>query len=109
MHDLLYAYFISDEDIDIQKLRNSLQKDLPTYMIPQHFLRLNEWPYNSNGKINKKALPLAETTETKAKDKPAEEDKPAKAKKPAARKPRAKKEAPAEDKPADTVSESKGE
>jgi len=65
MHDLLYAYFISDEDIDINKLRNSLQKDLPAYMIPQHFLRLSKWPYNSNGKIDKKALPLAEANETK--------------------------------------------
>ena len=34
---------------------------------------------------------------------------PAKAKKPSTRKPRAKKEAPSEDKPADTVSEVKGE
>ena len=62
MHDLLYAYFISDEDIDIEKLRNSLRKDLPTYMIPQYFMKLAKWPYNSNGKIDKKALPLPDTT-----------------------------------------------
>jgi len=62
MHDLLYAYFISDEDVDIENLRKSLQKVLPSYMIPQYFIKLSKWPYNSNGKIDKKALPLPETT-----------------------------------------------
>ena len=65
MHDLLFAYFISDEDINIENLKKILQKDLPSYMIPQYFLKLSKWPYNSNGKIDKKALPLPETTVAK--------------------------------------------
>ena len=56
-HDLLCAYYIKSEKIDIEKLRKFLQKDLPSYMVPQYFIELEKWPYNHNGKIDKKALP----------------------------------------------------
>ena len=65
MHDILYAYYISEAEIDIEKLKSHLNKTLPTYMIPQYFVRFEKWPYNSNGKIDKKALPLLEETFTK--------------------------------------------
>lgn len=60
MHDLLCAYYQSSEAIDISKLRVLLHKDLPSYMIPQYFIKVKEWPYNHNGKIDIKALPTPE-------------------------------------------------
>lgn len=59
-HDLLCAYYIKTASVDISKLRNALQKDLPSYMIPQYFIEVKEWPYNHNGKIDKKSLPEPE-------------------------------------------------
>ncbi|ADY55191.1 amino acid adenylation domain protein [Syntrophobotulus glycolicus DSM 8271] len=38
-------------------LKEHLAKSLPTYMIPAHFLILDRFPLNSNGKLDRKALP----------------------------------------------------
>ena len=58
MHDLLCAYYIAaNAKIDIKELRNTLQKKLPSYMIPQYFIEVKEWPYNHNGKIDRTKLP----------------------------------------------------
>lgn len=53
----LCAYIVSSEEIGSQLLREHLQKELPTYMIPSHFIWLDKMPLTSNGKINRKALP----------------------------------------------------
>ncbi|TQF71316.1 non-ribosomal peptide synthetase [Pseudoalteromonas luteoviolacea] len=39
------------------QLRKVLQQSLPDYMIPTHFVVINEWPTTPSGKINRKALP----------------------------------------------------
>jgi amino acid adenylation domain-containing protein len=43
-----------------QQIRNFLQQKLPGYMIPTHFVALNEFPLTANGKINKQSLPPPE-------------------------------------------------
>lgn len=55
---LLCAYFVSEIDIDVNDLKNFLMKFLPKYMIPKHFIRINEIPLTVNGKIDKSLLPL---------------------------------------------------
>lgn len=54
----LCAYYISNGEVDVSALRNYLAEELPTYMVPNYFVKMERFPYTPNGKINKKALPL---------------------------------------------------
>lgn len=56
----LAAYLIAHEGADIRHLRESLSHSLPVYMIPSFLISLQEFPLNSNGKLDKKALPRPE-------------------------------------------------
>jgi len=58
----LAAYLKADPSVprDIPALRKSLLRKLPSYMIPNHFVFLDEMPLNLNGKVDKKALPPVE-------------------------------------------------
>jgi fengycin family lipopeptide synthetase D len=53
----LCAYIVSGEELGIPELREYLAKDLPDYMIPAYFMRLDEMPLSLSGKIDRKALP----------------------------------------------------
>ena len=55
--DNLIAYYTTNHDCDIQLLENALKNELPDYMIPSFFIKLDNIPLNKNGKINKNALP----------------------------------------------------
>jgi tyrocidine synthetase-3 len=56
----LIAYYVAESEIEMQELRESLKKKLPSYMIPAFFVWLEKMPLTSNGKINRKALPQPE-------------------------------------------------
>lgn len=51
------SYYISGKEFSVKELREYLSKELPDYMIPAYFIRLEKIPLTSNGKIDKKALP----------------------------------------------------
>ena len=53
----LCAYHLGDTDIDIYELREKLKDHVPYYMIPSFFIRLDEFPKNANGKMDRRALP----------------------------------------------------
>ena len=57
-HEFLCAYYVSDKSIASSNIRTILQKTLPDYMVPQHFIKLQKLPYTPNGKVDKKALPM---------------------------------------------------
>jgi amino acid adenylation domain-containing protein len=54
----LCAYYSSDYHLNNSDLRAELQKRLPEYMIPSYFIKLDEFPTNTNGKIDRKKLPI---------------------------------------------------
>ena len=62
----LCAYVVADEtpaDARLwrEQLRTALKVDLPDYMVPSHWLLLDALPLTSNGKLDRKALPLPAT------------------------------------------------
>lgn len=57
----LCVYFVSDRDITLSELREHLSGELPDYMMPAYFVRMERLPLTSNGKMDRKALPEPET------------------------------------------------
>ena len=53
----LCAYIVQDIPTTISELREYLLKELPEYMIPSYFIRLDRLPLTPNGKVDRKALP----------------------------------------------------
>ncbi|MED1913794.1 non-ribosomal peptide synthase/polyketide synthase [Bacillus thuringiensis] len=53
----LCAYFVADKELTVNELRAALIPLLPAYMIPAHFVQLDQMPLTPNGKIDRKALP----------------------------------------------------
>ncbi len=53
----LVAYVVSDKTPDETGLRSALARDLPEFMLPQHFVRLEAFPLTPNKKVDRKALP----------------------------------------------------
>ncbi|NOQ27295.1 MAG: amino acid adenylation domain-containing protein, partial [Bacteroidales bacterium] len=56
----LCAYLVTEEDFNEEEIRTYLSASLPDYMIPSYFVELEKVPLNSNGKVNRKALPSPE-------------------------------------------------
>ncbi|MGG1220850.1 non-ribosomal peptide synthetase [Priestia endophytica] len=54
------AYFIAKQTIDQRTLRSSLSERLPSYMIPRHFIQMEQFPLNLSGKLDIQALPKPE-------------------------------------------------
>ena len=57
---VLVAYFVATDppdDID-NELRALIRTDLPEYMMPARFIRLDSLPQTANGKVDRKALPM---------------------------------------------------
>ena len=56
-HDQLVAYYVSDSEIDRQQWTEHLSTELPNYMIPSRFIRIDALPLTDHGKIKYSALP----------------------------------------------------
>ncbi|HEY8099335.1 MAG TPA: amino acid adenylation domain-containing protein [Burkholderiaceae bacterium] len=60
---MLVAYVAAASDpLDLDQLRTALQRSLPKYMIPAHFVMLDKLPINTNGKLDRAALPMLDMT-----------------------------------------------
>jgi tyrocidine synthetase-3 len=53
----LVAYIVAKEELAAAAIRSSLSGLLPAYMIPTHFVQMDELPLTSNGKVDRKRLP----------------------------------------------------
>ena len=54
----IVGYYRADKAIDELVLKAFLKKSLPDYMVPGHFMALDEFPKTSSSKKDRKALPL---------------------------------------------------
>lgn len=52
----IIAYFTSDEQIYTGELKEFLAERIPSYMLPAHYIQVEEIPKTNNDKIDKKAL-----------------------------------------------------
>lgn len=57
-----YIVLRKEGNLSINTLRSFLKKELPLNMIPNHFIFMEEFPLSPSGKIDRKALPLPNTT-----------------------------------------------
>lgn len=55
----LAAYLVMEDgkDMTIAELREHILQELPDYMIPSYFIKLDTMPLTSNGKVDRKLLP----------------------------------------------------
>ena len=54
---LIIAYIVSKQNFSVDELKDHLKKYLPEYMVPNHFVELDQIPLLSNGKADRKSLP----------------------------------------------------
>src|SRR5205809_2420695 len=54
----LIAYVVPRRPLSSSDLRDSLKQRMPEYMVPSVFVLMEELPLTSNGKIDRKALPI---------------------------------------------------
>ncbi|WP_257142704.1 condensation domain-containing protein [Bacillus cereus] len=61
----LCAYIVWKKESEPEKIRRKLAQTLPEYMIPVHFMTIDELPLTPNGKMSEQLLPIPEKeTET---------------------------------------------
>ncbi|MDU9393633.1 non-ribosomal peptide synthase/polyketide synthase [Pseudomonas sp. zfem002] len=60
----LAAYLVPRSAIDVDQLKASLKANLPDYMVPTHFVVLDAMPLTPNGKLDRKALPQPDATQS---------------------------------------------
>jgi amino acid adenylation domain-containing protein len=56
----IIAYVVANGSIDIRQVQRHLQTLLPEYMCPSAIIPLGEFPLTSNGKLDRRRLPLPE-------------------------------------------------
>lgn len=53
----LVAYYVSEKLLTAAELRAHLARELPDYMLPSYYIRLDRLPLTPNGKVDRKVLP----------------------------------------------------
>lgn len=56
----IVAYYVAQEDISEAELREFDRENLPAYMRPNHYLKMEAFPLTPNGKVDSSALPNPE-------------------------------------------------
>ncbi|PTX61364.1 natural product biosynthesis luciferase-like monooxygenase protein [Kordia periserrulae] len=66
--DTLALYIKADKALETEYIKDYLRVQLPTYMIPQHIIFVDEFKYTPNGKIDPKQLPTPTTDSVQTKN-----------------------------------------
>jgi amino acid adenylation domain-containing protein len=59
-HQYLVAYYVAETPLNDSAILDELSRHLPDYMIPAVLVHLTKLPLNTNGKLDRKALPQPE-------------------------------------------------
>lgn len=54
----LYAYYITNRDVEAYHIYSHLVNRLPRYMVPVYYLKMDSFPLSFSGKLDKKRLPI---------------------------------------------------
>lgn len=54
----IWAYYLAQSTRDVDAMKARLAEVLPAYMIPLHLIWIDKFPVTSNGKVDRKKLPL---------------------------------------------------
>ena len=55
-NEMIVCYYESVQEISVANFRKNLMKQMPAYMIPTKYIRVDEMPRNPNGKIDRNML-----------------------------------------------------
>lgn len=58
----LCAYFVAEREYAVKELRQLLGLALPSYMMPSYFVQIPQMPLTANGKLDRRALPLPDSS-----------------------------------------------
>ena len=53
----LVAYYVSEDEVPSDQLTQHVSEQLPAFMLPSRFIRIDEVPLSENGKVDTNALP----------------------------------------------------
>ncbi|WP_345724687.1 amino acid adenylation domain-containing protein [Herpetosiphon gulosus] len=56
-HEQLVAYVVADQHFEPAELQQQLRQQLPVYMLPRSYQRLDALPLTANGKLDRRRLP----------------------------------------------------
>jgi D-alanine--poly(phosphoribitol) ligase subunit 1 len=54
---LIVAYVVGKKELELSELENYLKRQLPSYMVPNRFEKIDQIPLSPSGKADRKALP----------------------------------------------------
>ena len=54
----LCGYYVAKNKIDPEVIKDYLRTRLTEYMVPTALIQMEKFPFTSNGKVNRKMLPL---------------------------------------------------
>ncbi len=61
----LVAYYVEKSSTEADEIKQEISKNLPSYMIPSFFVKLDKLPVNANGKLDRSALKAPEASSFK--------------------------------------------
>ncbi|ADL52202.1 amino acid adenylation domain protein [Clostridium cellulovorans 743B] len=56
-NNFICAYYSTDEEVEVQEIKEYLSRYIPEYMIPAYFMEMEQLPLLSNAKVDRKSLP----------------------------------------------------